>query len=326
MKNVSGGGGRARVQRAAAERPGSRRAGDASSRTGSTRCASSSSSGCCAPARRPSTRRGLRGLLHLGAASEEVGDAAQQLVWLVEEEEEMHPVLAVALGEADEVVVQYPIAPGSALDGAVVAGTQVGDDTGFHLLAIRRAAATSTARGPRHARGGRRDARDAVRGRAARRSREQCGFRLVEDDDTGAVELVPGRRRGMPRRTDAQRDGDRRREANHERDDADERRADADRARGGRPCAPAASPRPRAAPPIAPPMWPPIEMFRHEEAEHELIMTAARSRCPRSECPGAASRSSRRRRRRTTPPDAPAVDGVRRHDQRAGGTAETDTT
>ena len=72
---------------------------------------------------------GLRGLLHLGAASEEVGDAAQQLVWLVEAEEEMHPVLDVALGEADDVVVQYPIAAGSALDGAVVGGTQLGDDT-----------------------------------------------------------------------------------------------------------------------------------------------------------------------------------------------------
>ncbi len=55
---------------------------------------------------------GLRGLLHLGAAAEEVGDAAQQLVWLVEEDEEMHPVLAVALGETDDVVVQYPVAAG----------------------------------------------------------------------------------------------------------------------------------------------------------------------------------------------------------------------
>ncbi|HTK16683.1 MAG TPA: TrkA C-terminal domain-containing protein [Acidimicrobiia bacterium] len=81
---------------------------------------------------------GLRGLLHLGAASEEMGDAAQQLVWLVEEDEEMHPVLAAALGETDDVVVQYPVAEGSPLDGAVVGGTQVGDDTGFHLLAIRR--------------------------------------------------------------------------------------------------------------------------------------------------------------------------------------------
>jgi uncharacterized protein with PhoU and TrkA domain len=82
---------------------------------------------------------GLRGLLHLGAASEEVGDAAQQLVWLVEEDEEMHPVLAAALGETDDVVVQYPVAAGCPLDGAVVGGTQIGDDTGFHLLAIRRA-------------------------------------------------------------------------------------------------------------------------------------------------------------------------------------------
>jgi uncharacterized protein with PhoU and TrkA domain len=81
---------------------------------------------------------GLRGLLHLGAASEEVGDAAQQLVWLVEEDEEMHPVLAAALGETDDVVVQYPVAAASPLDGAVVGGTQLGDDTGFHLLAIRR--------------------------------------------------------------------------------------------------------------------------------------------------------------------------------------------
>src|SRR2546423_11947171 len=81
---------------------------------------------------------GLRGLLHLGAASEEVGDAAQQLVWLVEQQEEVHPVLAVALGETDEVSVQYPIAQGSALEGTVVGSAQIGDDTGFHLLAVKR--------------------------------------------------------------------------------------------------------------------------------------------------------------------------------------------
>src|SRR5439155_25183124 len=42
---------------------------------------------------------GLRGLLHLANASEEVGHAAQQLVWPVQKEEEMHPGPAVALGE-----------------------------------------------------------------------------------------------------------------------------------------------------------------------------------------------------------------------------------
>jgi uncharacterized protein with PhoU and TrkA domain len=135
---------------------------------------------------------GLRGLLHLGAASEEVGDAAQQLVWLVEQEEEMHPILAVALGEADEVFVQYPIAPGSALDGAVVTGTQIGDDTGFHLLAIRREGRYLYR--PRRvtlAAGDEILATGPWEGRAV--LAEQCGFRLVEDDDTGTIELVPAR-------------------------------------------------------------------------------------------------------------------------------------
>jgi uncharacterized protein with PhoU and TrkA domain len=132
---------------------------------------------------------GLRGLLHLGSASEEVGDAAQQLVWLVEREEEMHPVLAVALGETDDVSVQYPIAAGSALEDTAVVGKQVGDDTGFQLLAIKRggryfyrprrmkllAGDEILASGPWEGR---------------RELAQQCGFRLVEDDDTGAVELV----------------------------------------------------------------------------------------------------------------------------------------
>jgi uncharacterized protein with PhoU and TrkA domain len=133
----------------------------------------------------------LRGLLHLGAAAEEIGDAAQQLVWLVEEEEEMHPVLAVALGEADDVVVQYPIAPGSALDGVTLSTSQVGDDTGFHLLAIRREGRyLYRPRGRVTLQAG-----DEVLASGPWEGRaelaQQCGFRLVEDDDTGAVELVP---------------------------------------------------------------------------------------------------------------------------------------
>jgi uncharacterized protein with PhoU and TrkA domain len=133
----------------------------------------------------------LRGLLHLGAAAEEISDAAQQIVWLVEEEEEMHPVLAVALGEADDVVVQYPIASGSALDGATLTSSQVGDDTGFHLLAIRRGGRyLYRPRGRVTLQAG-----DEVLASGPWEGRaelaQQCGFRLVEDDDTGAVELVP---------------------------------------------------------------------------------------------------------------------------------------
>jgi uncharacterized protein with PhoU and TrkA domain len=144
----------------------------------------------------------LRGLLHLGASAEEIGDAAQQLVWLVEQEEEMHPVLAVALGETDDVVVRFPIAAGSALDGAPAGERRLGDDTGFHLLAIRRGGRyLYRPRGRVFLQAG-----DEIlatgpwEGRAA--LAEQCGYRLLEDDDTGAVELVPaasGRQPTAPR-------------------------------------------------------------------------------------------------------------------------------
>jgi uncharacterized protein with PhoU and TrkA domain len=132
---------------------------------------------------------GLRGLLHLGAAAEDIGDAAQQLVWLVEQDEEMHPVLALALGESDEVFVQYPIAEGAALDGATIGGTQLGDDTGFHLLAIRRSGRYYYRPRRMTLRAG-----DEVLATGPWEGRaelaQQCGFRLVEDDDTGAVELI----------------------------------------------------------------------------------------------------------------------------------------
>jgi uncharacterized protein with PhoU and TrkA domain len=133
----------------------------------------------------------LRGLLHLGVAAEEIGDAAQQLVWLVEEDEEMHPVLAVALGETDDVVVRYPIAQDAPLDGAVLTGSAIGDDTGFHLLALRRTRRyVYRPRGRVQLRAG-----DEILATGPWEGRQelarQCGYRLLEDDDTGVVELIP---------------------------------------------------------------------------------------------------------------------------------------
>ena len=99
---------------------------------------SASSSGCCGARPHELDPSPLRGLLHLGGAAEEIGDAAQQMVWLVEEGEEMHPVLALALGDADEVITRVPVALGSAFDGVTVKHAQLEVETGFYLLAIRR--------------------------------------------------------------------------------------------------------------------------------------------------------------------------------------------
>src|SRR3954471_1811739 len=80
----------------------------------------------------------LRGLLHRADAAEEIGDAAQQMVWLIDEGEELHPILALALGDADEVVVRVPVGAGSAAEGATLGRLHVETETGFYPLAIRR--------------------------------------------------------------------------------------------------------------------------------------------------------------------------------------------
>ncbi|HUS62533.1 MAG TPA: TrkA C-terminal domain-containing protein, partial [Acidimicrobiales bacterium] len=80
----------------------------------------------------------LRGLLHLAQAAEDLGDAAQQMVWLVEKQEEVHPILSIALGDADELVVRIPVGEGSRVDGASLAELHLDIDPGFHVLAVRR--------------------------------------------------------------------------------------------------------------------------------------------------------------------------------------------
>ena len=80
----------------------------------------------------------LRGLLHLAEAAEDLGDQAQAMVWLIEKEEELHPILGIALGEADEVVVRNPIAAGSVAEESTLSDLQWNVEPGFTVLAIRR--------------------------------------------------------------------------------------------------------------------------------------------------------------------------------------------
>ncbi len=133
----------------------------------------------------------LRGLLHLARAAEEIGDAAQQMVWLIEKDEELHPVLALALGDADEVVVRVPVGAASTADGKSLGALRLETETGFFVLAIRR--------------GGRyfyRPRPDVVlrpgdeliatgpdEGHAL--LTERCGFTLVHDGETGEDALLP---------------------------------------------------------------------------------------------------------------------------------------
>jgi uncharacterized protein with PhoU and TrkA domain len=133
----------------------------------------------------------LRGLLHLGQAAEALADAAQQMVWLVETGEELHPILALALGESDEVVVRVPVAAGSAAERRTLQELQLEVETGFYLLAIRR--------GGKYLYRPRKDvtlyAGDELIATGPDEGHklltELCGYHLIEDDETGEDELVP---------------------------------------------------------------------------------------------------------------------------------------
>ena len=133
----------------------------------------------------------LRGLIHLGGAAEEIGDAAQQMVWLVEQGEELHPILALALGDSDEVVVRVPVAAGAPADGATLAGLRIETETGFYLLAIRRGGRYLYRPRPEVTLA----AGDELIGTGPDEGHallaELCGYVLIADDETGEEELVP---------------------------------------------------------------------------------------------------------------------------------------
>lgn len=82
--------------------------------------------------------RPLRGLLHLGVASESIGDAAVDMVWLVEEKEEIHPVFALSMGESDETVIKAKVEESSHAAGSTLGKLRVEVETGVRVLAIRR--------------------------------------------------------------------------------------------------------------------------------------------------------------------------------------------
>src|ERR671938_935472 len=80
----------------------------------------------------------LRGILHLATASEAIADCAQEMVWIVEKSEEVHPVLSAAVEESDEIVLKLTVVPGSPADGRTLKALHLETETGMHALAVNR--------------------------------------------------------------------------------------------------------------------------------------------------------------------------------------------
>ena len=133
----------------------------------------------------------LRGLLRLARVAEDLGDQARQMTWVVEQGESVHPILELALGESDDVVVELPIAAGSPADGAALRDLQLNLEPGFTVLAVQR--------GQRYLyRPGGAEilvAGDQVIASGPDEGREHLavkfGWRLLRDDESGDDELVP---------------------------------------------------------------------------------------------------------------------------------------
>ena len=80
----------------------------------------------------------LRGLLRLASATETICDAAREMTWYVEQGEELHPVIQLALEETDETSAETLVHPGSTADGASLRELRVETETGMFVLAVQR--------------------------------------------------------------------------------------------------------------------------------------------------------------------------------------------
>src|SRR5438034_6545241 len=80
----------------------------------------------------------LRGLLRLGYASELVFDAARDMTWLIEQGEELHPVIQMALEETEEVATESVVERGSRAVGHSLKQLQLETETAMFVLAVQR--------------------------------------------------------------------------------------------------------------------------------------------------------------------------------------------
>ena len=81
---------------------------------------------------------GFLGLIRLGVATEKIADAAAEMAEVVLRGIEPHPVLKLAIREAEETVTQACVTEGSPLINKTLKEARVHEETGMWILAIKR--------------------------------------------------------------------------------------------------------------------------------------------------------------------------------------------
>lgn len=86
----------------------------------------------------PEESRDFLGLIRLALAAESIADAAAQIADVVLRGLKPHPVIRLAIREAEETVMRVPVSKGSILIGKSLQEVQIHEDTGMWVLAVRR--------------------------------------------------------------------------------------------------------------------------------------------------------------------------------------------
>ena len=81
---------------------------------------------------------GFLGLIRLGVATEKIADAAAEMAEVVLRGVEPHPILKLAIKEAEETVTQACVTGDSSLVGKTLKEARVHDETGMWILVIKR--------------------------------------------------------------------------------------------------------------------------------------------------------------------------------------------
>jgi uncharacterized protein with PhoU and TrkA domain len=81
---------------------------------------------------------GFLGLIRLGVATEKIADAAAEMAEVVLRGIEPHPVLKLAIREAEETVTQACVTEGSSFINKTLKEARVPEETGMWILAMKR--------------------------------------------------------------------------------------------------------------------------------------------------------------------------------------------
>ncbi len=81
---------------------------------------------------------GFLGLIRIGVATEKISDAAAEMAEVVLRGIEPHPVLKLAIKEAEETVAQACVSAGSPLVGRTLKEARLHEETGMWVLLIKR--------------------------------------------------------------------------------------------------------------------------------------------------------------------------------------------